>query len=72
MSNKKATTRATRTAVPSGPGSGHKGGIAQEATAASTPFTLPTSLAMLLAMETPHQQEVAYPMPPAVEAFTPE
>ncbi len=70
MSSKKATTRATRTTVPSRPRLGQEGGLAQEATAASTPSTLPSSSATLPAMETPHQQEIASLTPPAVEAFT--
>jgi hypothetical protein len=72
MSSKKATTRAMRTVAPSGPGSGQEGGLAQEATAASTPSTLPTSFATLPATEMSYQQEVASPALLAVEAFTPE
>ncbi len=60
------------TAAPSGPGSGQESGLAQEATVASTPSTLPTSSAMLPATEMPHKQKVASSTLPAVEAFTPE
>jgi hypothetical protein len=59
-----------RTAAPSGPGSAQEGGLVPEATAPSIPFTLPISSATLPAAEMPHQQEVASPTPPAVEAFT--
>ncbi len=72
MSSKKVTTAAIRTAAPSRPGPGQEGNLTQEAIAASTPSTLPTSLATLSATETPHQQEVASRTPPAVEAFTSE
>jgi hypothetical protein len=66
------TMRATRTVVPSGPGLGKEGSLAPEATATSTPSTLPTSSATLLATETAHQQEVSSLTLPAVKAFTPE
>ncbi len=57
--------------MPSGPGSGPEGGLAQKATATSTPSTLSTSAAMLPATETLYPQEGPSSMPPAVEAFTP-
>jgi hypothetical protein len=44
----------------------------QEATSASTPFTQAASTVTLSAMEALQQQEVASPISPAVEAFTPE
>ncbi len=72
MSSKKATQKAMRTAAPSGRGSGQEGGLAQEATAAFTLSSLPTSSAKLPAAEMPYQQEVASPTPSAVEAFTPD
>jgi hypothetical protein len=55
MSSKKVTMRATRIIVPEGQGFGQDGSLTQDATAASIPFTLLTSSATLLAMETPNQ-----------------
>jgi hypothetical protein len=72
MSIRKVTTKAVLSTAPSGTGSGQEGSFTQEATSISTPSTLPTSLAILPATEVSHQQEVASPMLPAVEAFTPK
>jgi hypothetical protein len=52
MSSKKVTTRATRTAAPSRPGSGQEGGLAQEATATSTPSPTPPAVEAFTPEET--------------------
>ncbi len=58
-----------RMAGPVGPALGPE--AAQEATAASIPSTQAASTATLPASKVLQQQEVAFPMSPAVEAFIP-